>query len=464
MIEMPTTIVISDLHLGGGKKNDPGDDHVDDKQQLVRFLGEISREKDGPAELFINGDFLEFAQVLPEAYALRSPKYWCSEAESLAKLEVIISGHGDIFEALKEFQRRGNRVTVAPGNHDVDLYWLGVRKRLRAAAGPLKFELRKTLCSRYDGRLLIGHGHMYDPANSFRNWKQPVLDDAPGGPRLEMCPGTLFIVEFVNWLDQRYPFSDNIKPVSALIRMLWNEQRHDFWAAARTLAQFIKHSPSSALGSAPISIEGDSNIARSIKIELATNKAFAKSMAQLYRMTRDVKTNSQQVVQDLGSKEDITEFLGEVIARVSPDIWVPIIKVAIQSGTLSVARAAARSSKERDLLREEAIVQLMEEGQEVVVFGHTHQPDEWRGSQNKLDGGYFNPGSWTRYVDLDKINSNKNHPLTIDDLKDETDFPYQLNYIRIVAPRRGKLRADKICFDEADGTRFASTPRPLLRH
>jgi len=34
-----------------------------------------------------------------------------------------------------------------------------------------------------------------------------------------MCPGTLFMVKFVNWLEQEYPFADHLKPVTALSRI-----------------------------------------------------------------------------------------------------------------------------------------------------------------------------------------------------------------------------------------------------
>jgi hypothetical protein len=113
-------------------------------------------------------------------------------------------------------------------------------------------------------------------------------------------------------------------------------------------------------------------------------------------------------------------------------------------------------ARDKENLRNEAISYLaMESGaHEVVVFGHTHQPDEWRGSNNNWDGGYFNPGSWTRYVDLDKVQN-----LTLKDLEKEDDFPYQLNFIRVEQTPSGALRADKICFEEASGARFAPTPK-----
>src|SRR5689334_8524228 len=187
-MDKPVTIIISDLHVGGGP-NDPGDDHVYDTNQFVRFLESLGTDKagqEGHIELIINGDFLEFGQVRPEVYALASALYWCSQSESLQKLEAIVQGHSDFFVALKTFQETGNRVTLAAGNHDVDLYWPGVQDRLRDVGGPMLFELGHATYTRYDGRLLIGHGHMYDPANRFEHWDNPILSEPSGDDRLEM--------------------------------------------------------------------------------------------------------------------------------------------------------------------------------------------------------------------------------------------------------------------------------------
>lgn len=93
--------------LAVGGADDPGDDHVYHNQQFSKFIEGIPEAKDGKVELFINGDFLEFAQVRPDVYTLGSSKYWCSEAESLEKPAAITKGHEDVFDALKRFQADG---------------------------------------------------------------------------------------------------------------------------------------------------------------------------------------------------------------------------------------------------------------------------------------------------------------------------------------------------------------------
>jgi len=148
--------------LAVGGADDPGDDHVYHNQQFSKFIEGIPEAKDGKVELFINGDFLEFAQVRPDVYTLGSSKYWCSEAESLEKLAAITKGHEDVFDALKRFQADGNRVTLAAGNHDVDLYWPRVQDELRKVGGPIAFATGSANYFRYDNRLMIGHGHMIE--------------------------------------------------------------------------------------------------------------------------------------------------------------------------------------------------------------------------------------------------------------------------------------------------------------
>ncbi|HVQ37085.1 MAG TPA: hypothetical protein VMS31_06115, partial [Pyrinomonadaceae bacterium] len=410
---------------------------------------------EGKVELFINGDFLEFAQVKPDVYTLGSSTVWCSESESMEKLDAILKGHADIFEAMKRFQANNNRVTLAAGNHDVDLYWPRVQDELRRVGGPIEFATGSDNYFRYDNRLMIGHGHMIDPANRFANWDNPILDGPDGTKRLEMCPGTLFMVKFVNWLEKDYPFSDNLKPITALARVLWNEQRASLVAAAKILFKFAGTNPMVALGMGSNGQAATTDIAHVVRVELATNEDFKDHMVELYREVRDPNATVKTLEDNLKTEGDVFEFLKEVMAKASPEKWQPAFDILEPAtlGTDEFSLQIVRSgmAKDKEDLQEEARSHLLsEDGPEVVVFGHTHQPDEWRGRAGKSAGGYFNPGSWTRYVDASKMQN-----LRLDDLKNETDFPYQLNYIRIEQSQGGGLAAEKICVEEQNGDKFS---------
>jgi UDP-2,3-diacylglucosamine pyrophosphatase LpxH len=444
------TNVVSDLHVGGGSA-DLGDDHVSDRQQFASFVREQAATPEGARgdiELIINGDFLEFAQVEAAAYTLGSSEYWCSEEESLTKLRTILRGHPEIFAALAEFQgpRDGggrNLVTLAAGNHDVDLCWPRVQEEIRAAAGPVAFEYGNDWYERHGGALAVCHGHQFDPANVFAHWSNPILD-APDGPRLEMCAGTLFMVKFVNWLEKDYPFSDNIKPVTGLAGILWKEKRLGLLAVGWTLARFLARHPTVALGVDEV----DQKVGPLLLQALKYNAQFREGLTRLYREVKGRPAATPEEVREaLGDEDSLFDFLMEMMPRVSPAEWMPVFEgvgpitlgVGDHDGvTLRVAQAGAMSDKEA--LNQEARKRLEgADGPEVIVMGHTHQPDELRAG----GGVYFNPGSWTRYAELSKMQS-----LTLDDLRRESDYPYQLNYVRVERPASGHLLAEMKTYDQ----------------
>jgi UDP-2,3-diacylglucosamine pyrophosphatase LpxH len=255
MDDKRVTVIVSDLHMGDGKA---GDDFVDNNDQFANFVrGQAATDEGraGEIELIINGDFLEFVQVLPEAYTLNSQEFWCSESESLEKLECILAGHPKVFDALNEFQKPGNRVTLFPGNHDVDLLWHAVQNRLRERIPGIKIETREVTDQRYGGKLRISHGHLFetiDPANDFKDWPKVILPQPKDSDpkRLKMCPGTLFMVKFVNRLDVKYPFANNLHPETALARILAREDRWGLAAVAWMLLRFAARFPKVFLSSA----------------------------------------------------------------------------------------------------------------------------------------------------------------------------------------------------------------------
>jgi UDP-2,3-diacylglucosamine pyrophosphatase LpxH len=450
------TLIVSDLHVGGGPY-DKGDDHVYDRDQFRNFVLECAGTPEGRAgdvELVVNGDFLEFAQTSPAVYEPRSSEHWCSEAESRRKLDDIIKGHPDIFEALKTFQGRGNQVTIAAGNHDVDLYWPDVQRRLREVSGDaLAFDLGATWYARYGGRLLVGHGHMFDPANKFAHWGDPVLRDVDP-PRLEMCAGTLFMVKFVNRLEKDYPFSDNLRPVTALASVLMKEDRLGFLSVGWLLTKFLARHPRV---SASVQ-ELNKNLGRILVEKIRYDDKFAARVTELYRRAISATAEIEDVRRALAGEQAVFDFLIEVMARLDPLDWENAFgrlargTMAIGGGgrTLTIREA---NGVNKDFLWDMAQNELLkEDGPQVVVMGHTHQPDERRAAGGGL---YFNPGSWTRYVDYES-----NPDLTLEDLRDEARFPYELNCVRIEELQDGKLDARMIRYDRQEGITRPAAPAP----
>ena len=435
MSKQPIVIVISDLHVGGGTA-DQGDDHVYDQNQLRNFIDGLRTSPDGQAgriELYINGDFLEFAQVGQDIYTLRSADAWCSESESRAKLALIVAGHRDIFDALKAFGAAGNLVTIAAGNHDVDLFWPGVQEDLRAVAGPVSFVLGADWTSRLDGRLRIAHGHQSDLANQFRRWSHPFVTGPDGEERLEMCPGTLFMVKFVNWLEGNYPFADNIKPVSALWRILAHENTLDLVGMAWMLARFAARHPGVTMGAE--ATDGTSLPAQLVEY-MRNDPAIGTALRSWYRTYLNGGASNAVIDDTLRTDPDRLEALMiKVMAAEGASAWTAAlghvqtgpISLGDEQGTLQLAQS--QKIDDRELFRQVAKRELAGKDKvvEAVVLGHTHCPDDvtWPELPGKR---YFNPGSWTRYAEIEGQTA-----LTLDDLKDESAYPYALNYVRIEA-------------------------------
>ena len=437
------TVIVSDLHMGGGRA-DPGDDFIYQDSQFPRFLREqlhTAEGQRGDIELIINGDFLEFAQVVPEAYTIQSSRFWCSQGESQRKLRAILDGHPEVLDALREFQEPGNHVTIFAGNHDVDLYWPDVMGDLQRAVGDkLSVEVGEVWYSRYEGRLRISHGHMLDPANSFRHWDEPMLLADHGEIRLEMCPGTLFMVHFVNWLEAKYPLADNIHPVTRLADILWREDKYGWTTVAWMFSRFMRKHPAATAGSKQRIPTGE----RLVQM-IAEDREFSKKVTELYRRAYDSADIQPEAVKLILNTEDaVSDFLYDLLPKVSPDEWLPvferakpaILSLAGKGTTLSVIRSGRMSADEacREAAKEE-----WAKGAQVVVMGHTHVPD----SIEEGSCSYYNPGSWTRYLDATAADT-----LTLEDLRDENKFPYKLLYVRVEQATSGALRAEMRTVEE----------------
>ncbi|MFT3717238.1 hypothetical protein [Pseudorhodoferax sp.] len=438
------TIIISDLHLGGGLA-DPGDDHVYQSGEFAAFIRMLAASPKGKArdlELYINGDFLEFAQAHQQGYQSKSTGFWCSEEESLEKLEVILSGHKDAFVALGELLDAGNALTIAAGNHDVDVYWPRVQERLRSATRPsVAFDCGEEWYSRYDDALQIGHGHIPDPANTFKRWANPVLRDKIGVARLEMCPGTLFMVKFVNGLEARYPFADNLHPVQRLAGLLAKEEKRGLFAASWALLKFAARHPKT------MSIKSVDEYGQVLLAKVARSDNLAQSLLDAAGRVdpdrfADVAALRAHLRTEILVAEFILDYWTELEASGTAQKLEPGSDATLSAAmpkTLGKIKSSGDFGKDELLLVARNRASKVDKAQ-VIVMGHTHIPDD-RDATHKVR--YFNPGSWTRYVDLDR------HPgISLDDLRAEDNFPYSLKYVVIDRGDDGKLTASLETFKE----------------
>jgi UDP-2,3-diacylglucosamine pyrophosphatase LpxH len=214
-----TIICISDLHLGAGvffngKKNNLEDFFYD--KELVDFLEFYSSDKymKRDVELIINGDFLDFLSVPYVNYF--DDEFW-SEDSSLEKLKIIMSGHKEVFEALKKFSSlRDKKITYIIGNHDAELDLTKVKKYFmdyfnqRINLISLTKEGFKPIKS-----VLIHHGHQSERANSFD--ENSIQKDEQGREFLIPPWGSYFVAKVINRFKSESPHVNSVRPIKKFI-------------------------------------------------------------------------------------------------------------------------------------------------------------------------------------------------------------------------------------------------------
>jgi UDP-2,3-diacylglucosamine pyrophosphatase LpxH len=274
-------MVVSDLHLSEGrdagtKKFSLNEDFFFDEEfarlldyQMHRIVG---RPRERKWHLIINGDFLDFLQVVStgverevleylhvntqkEALQMLSfdqehPEYGfgCGPHETVYKLWKIMDGHWIFFEALADFVADGNVVTIGRGNHDVEFIYPEVQQALapklrRMYDDKLRRENDLERSHKLDlfdqavegnrirfmdwfyyeeGLIWVEHGNQYEEANAFRYWLCPLLPasasvDPKRKDEIDLPWGSFFVRYLFNKVEQKEPFADNIKPQTKFI-------------------------------------------------------------------------------------------------------------------------------------------------------------------------------------------------------------------------------------------------------
>jgi UDP-2,3-diacylglucosamine pyrophosphatase LpxH len=366
--------VISDLHIGGGD----ADPELEDFFQDEAFVAFVDGARGPDATLFINGDFIDFAQIPP--YDVPEPRHllW-PESASLQKLDHACRAHGACFDALARFAQVGELV-IHIGNHDLDLGWPAVQRRLseRLGSGRVRFEQRS---SRYHG-VHIEHGHEFTPENALEDpavWKHPwTMPGREPVEYLERVWGTDFMLAFYNGLERAYPFADNAKP-TATVAFHGLRQR---WIGGRELVRlvlFLKRRgvPWSGLSSALLS-DADT----------------------VDKVVDGIEDREWQIMLETRRRQDHA-FEAEILAEaaaLSADERAILARPRAQLGVAgqlpggpSATMGLFRDDREHRAARD----RISQAGVTHVVFGHTHEIVD-----GEVQGALFNPGTWIPSLDV----------------------------------------------------------------
>lgn len=267
-------LVASDLHLGPGREPvtemyDATDNFLAD-EAFARWLNFYGKEAGRGALLVLNGDVFDFWRIskIPKdpddiskwadylenlgeleksqkVGLLLSPSESrkrdrkkiinCKERmfglktndfKSIWKLQVMMEGHVEVFQALFTWVCRGGRIVIVKGNHDLELHWPLVKKAIRIAIASNKARCdKKELNDRIAfsenkitiRNLHLEHGHEYHAFDAVDG--HTILEKYSD----EIClPLGAFISRyFVNKMERLSPFMDNMRPQSeALLTIL----------------------------------------------------------------------------------------------------------------------------------------------------------------------------------------------------------------------------------------------------
>ncbi len=144
-----TTLVISDLHLTEGHQVDPRAPLWKKYKTKEFFFDEIFSDwleqqvktTKTPVELVLNGDIFDFDCVtaVPERPSFKISSFernrtmFSQKEKSVFKIDRILKTHPIFVKALTRFVEGGNRLVFIIGNHDLELHYSNVQRRVRKA-------------------------------------------------------------------------------------------------------------------------------------------------------------------------------------------------------------------------------------------------------------------------------------------------------------------------------------------
>ena len=210
-------LVISDLHLGAGlyikgRFNPLEDFHYD--RELVDFLQYYASDKIPYKKktLVINGDFLDFLAV--PFVNIFDDEFWTEHAAD-KKLQKIIDAHGEVFEALKEFNLL-HEVIYVIGNHDLEMVYPVCQEKFKAQIGECKFVSPTTEVFFPVEGVAISHGHHFELAHQFDDQKD-LYRDFSNCLRMRPPWGSLYVTHIINKYKRERAHINAVRPIGRFL-------------------------------------------------------------------------------------------------------------------------------------------------------------------------------------------------------------------------------------------------------
>jgi hypothetical protein len=339
-----------------------------------------------------------------------------------------------------------------------------VRARLRAilddaAGGPvgdrLILHLDRVYPPPHIPAVWIEHGHQYDTNNRFyfpegECWSEakPPIVQTGDESRLLACIGTQFLCDYLNKLDETYPFVDNVKPFSKFVKMfLVGSALFRFgtpvrvavaaWGILRFLGALRRQSLSALLSAGGRDIPSVAEAVRDGWKTLPESQQVAFLNALERRGVAFPMPTPDLLSQEASARPVLDAMAAnfDLVIAFFPPPPKGLLSVEDGAGTLGfVGDFVADESK---ALREVAEGLLRNAGASVVIMGHTHEPQDHPTGLN-----YVNTGSWTRYL---RTAEQQVAPSSWSLLAPEAiaHFPYRLLFAEIHTPAPDNVRLNE---------------------
>jgi len=208
-------IVVSDLHIGEGRRNWDGtlnllEDFTADSR-FVEFVEHYLQAYE-EVELVLAGNFFEmlrsravpnYPDILFETYALEL-------------VRATMDGHPQVLEVLRRFmERENNRLIYLIGEADVGVLWPRVQKEIRQRISErIQFYPNEYL---NDG-IHIQHGHQYDAMFAIDEYSP--FKEVSELPVLKLPWGAFFYANFIQPLRRIRPLFYRVRPMRAYL--MWS--------------------------------------------------------------------------------------------------------------------------------------------------------------------------------------------------------------------------------------------------
>jgi UDP-2,3-diacylglucosamine pyrophosphatase LpxH len=260
-------LVVSDLHLGCGRE--PRTSRFWRRENFFwdtefrRFLEYHLERKNPPGLLVLNGDIIDFVRIMSVPFYPSEFRRWrkdlknlqypgttdrlessirgeerrfglrTNELKSVWRIQRVIRGHPEFFNALGGWIVRGGRIVFVKGNHDLELYWPLVRKAIQRAIKGGLYGVKFTDNGVRIENLYIEHGHRFESVTAVYGG-----ETTKNGDEINLPPASVISRFLVNKLEVIEPFLNNIKPIDRAlrailplhpIRTLWEFTLAAFW-------------------------------------------------------------------------------------------------------------------------------------------------------------------------------------------------------------------------------------------